>query len=95
MSNIEIIREVRRPNGHTHTTRCVLRTNCYGSDMEFLSMLATHAREDFPDLSDKEIEVTQYAGDHYARHFGIEFNIENAFDVPSHYVEIDALALTF
>ena len=95
---VKIIREVRRPRaedgGDYQRALCVVRSNCYGSRLDYLLQLAAAAREDFPHLTDEDIEIKHYAGRHYARTFGIEFNVPVA-DVPDSYKEIREVEHTY
>ncbi len=90
----QIIREVRKPNEHTATTRCVVRTNCYASSMKFLQELVAAAREDFPDLNGEDMDVKYYGGRRYARTFGIEFNVTDVERVPARYRDIHEVEFT-
>jgi hypothetical protein len=73
--------------------KCVIRTNCYGHSLEIINKLVAEARKDFPGLSDDEIEIVQFAGRHYARTYGIEFNSSKYY--PEGYSSISQLELTF
>lgn len=88
-SDIKIIKEQSEYNG-----KLVIRTNCYGSSFEFISGLVQEAKKDFPELEDKDIEIVKFAGQHYARTFGIEFYVKTT-EIPEEYSKIPNLEYTF
>jgi hypothetical protein len=54
---------------HWHT----LRTTHYAYTLDYLMWLYEKAKEDFPDLRLSDVQVAHYAGERYARTYGIEF----------------------
>lgn len=65
-----IIREVYYGTG---TTICIIRSNCYGSQYNYIKQLVAEACRDFPDLDDDDFQIVQFGGQRYARTFGIQF----------------------
>jgi hypothetical protein len=51
----------------------VLRNGYYGNSVALINEWVAIARETYPDLDDKQIEVVQYGGSTHARTWGIEF----------------------
>ena len=102
MSKIKFIREVRRAQKAKPATRtqpqqfacspfCIVRSDCYGSHLDYIHELVKAARVDFPDLQDEDIEVIQFGGRHYKNTFGIQFRAASDSLVPASYREINEL----
>ena len=72
--------------------RCVIRTNCYGRTVEYFKKLITEAKKDDPNLSDEDIDIVQFAGQRYARTYGIEFKSDK---IQKGYFKINQLECTF
>lgn len=73
------------------SNRGVIRTNTYGSQLSMFLELAAIAKQDFPYLTEDNIEIVHYGGERYAKTFGIEFP---AHGVPDDYQIISQLELT-
>lgn len=71
---------------------CVIRTNTYGKSFGFMNNLVNIAKQDFEDLNLDEIDIVRYAGQRYAKTFGIEFHPTNS--IPEDYSEISELEYT-
>lgn len=85
---MQIIKEVVPSNGQ-NKARCVIRTNSYGSTFAFLTELFQIAKADFPALDADDVEVVKFAGERYAKTFGLEFAPPS--DVPETYRQIGML----
>lgn len=72
---------------------CVIRENSYGSRLSKFLRLIEEAKKDFPSLTDEDIEIVKYAGERYAKTFGIEFEITNQ-EIPAEYIRISQLENT-
>ena len=70
---------------------CVIRTDTYGSSLEFFIDLYNVAKEDFPKLSEKDVQIVQYGGRHYRGTFGIEFCMSEGTKIPDSYQEYSFL----
>jgi hypothetical protein len=69
----------------------VIRTNCYGKSLEFITGLYEEAKKDFPDLQPSDVNVVYYAGKSYARTYGIEFKVAHVVTIPPNYFELRSL----
>ena len=85
---MDIIKEHCPTSGH-----CVIRTNTYGASVAKMQQLFAVAKQDFPELTEEETRVVQFAGRYYARTYGIEFKV--GADIPDGYQEIAQLESTF
>lgn len=72
------------PFSDTDEVRVIIRTNTYGSDIDFFLKMAEEAQRDFPDVPFSDMNVHHYAGVSYKGTYGIEFNT-NSHCVPSYY----------
>ncbi len=86
--NIKIVREYCAEVG-----TCVIRSENYGSRLSYIMGLFKEARLDFPHLKTEEVKVIQYAGDRYARTYGIEFKMTG--NIPESYSRIGRLERTW
>lgn len=73
--------------------KCVIRTNTYSHNFEIITKLVNIAKNDFPSLTDNSIEIVQFAGQSYARTYGIEFNTTCYY--PEGYRPINQLEFTY
>jgi len=71
----------------------VIRTNTYGHTWEYFNTLVNEAKKDYPTLNENEVEIVQYAGEHYKRTYGIEFRVED--EPKDEYFRIRKLEYTF
>lgn len=71
----------------------VIRTNTYAHSISYFMELVREAKRDFPNLEDKDIIVSHYAGRRYRNTFGIEFPIQDA-TIPETYHKISSLEST-
>lgn len=81
---LEVIKET------TPEHYCVIRTNTYTSNIEFLNSLLAFAQKDFPNLNPRDVSVKCYGGIRYKRTFGIEFRITDQ-PIPEEYSPIKKL----
>lgn len=51
----------------------IIRTDTYAKSILHIHNLVAIAKEYFPDLEEGDIEVIRYAGERYAKTYGIEF----------------------
>lgn len=72
---------------------CVIRTNTYGRTLDLINALAKLAKTDCPEVKDEDISIVQFAGQRYARSYGIEFNV--TVQPPVEYQRISQLEYTF
>jgi len=77
-----------------YANRAVIRSNSYGSGLSKFEELFEIARKDFPFLKISDVDVVHFAGERYAKTFGIEFNVLSA-SVPSDYIQISQLEYTY
>lgn len=70
----------------------VIRSNCYGSQLDHIMNLFREAQEDFFYLRYEDVRVTHFAGEQYKHTFGIEFAPTN--EVPDTYNLIESLEYT-
>ena len=93
---MQIIKEIRLYRDD-RPAMCVVRSRCYGSRLDYINQLVSAARETYPELANNYIRVTQFAGERYARTYGIEFECPNpkAVVVPVGWQEISELEYTF
>jgi hypothetical protein len=66
----------------------IIRNNHYGNGMDVFEGLYLEALKDFPKLKRSDVRIVQYAGERYARTFGIEFPATSA---PATYERIEQL----
>lgn len=98
---MQIIKKIRLPykkaTGHTATAMCVVRSNCYGSRMQYIKKLISAAKETWPQLDEDIVRIVQFAGDRYARTYGIEFQCpdQEVSVPPNGWREIAELEFTF
>lgn len=69
-----------------HSGRCVIRTNTYANSLGHFNHLFEIAQKDFSELKASDVEIVHYAGERYARTFGIEFKPVGI--VPKDYQEV-------
>ena len=67
----------------------IVRSNCYGSSIEWLNKLFEEAKKDFPHLEPMNAEVKYYGGSSYKRTYGIEFGYDG--ECPDGYSQIQEL----
>ena len=93
---MQIIKEIRLYHDG-RPAMCVVRSRCYGSRLDYINQLVSAARETYPGLAESDVRVTQFAGERYARTYGIEFECPNpkAMSVPAGWQEISQLEYTF
>ena len=84
---IEVIKEYCPSNNI-----CVIRTNAYGSSMQFLTDLFDKAAADFPGLQKERVEIRHYGGIRDSGTFGIEFKASHT--PPESYFRIRELEYT-
>lgn len=73
----------------------VIRSNRYGSCLsKFLDMLDV-AQKDFPVIRTDDVDIKHYAGEFYAKTFGIEFLLPKGSRIPPEYNEIPKLEYTY
>jgi hypothetical protein len=73
------------------SARVVIRESRYGSQLDKFIRLYEEALKDFPNLKMRDVEIVKYAGERYAKTFGIEFHSPFA---PDTYARISALEYT-
>ena len=56
-----------------YSRQCIIRTDTYAHSLRHFQNLFEIAKKDYPDLKPENVEVIHYAGERYARTFGIEF----------------------
>ena len=91
---MQIIKEIRLAK-ERYEAICVVRSDCYGSKLNYIHQLAAAAKETYPNLTDNDIRVVRLGGDRYARTFGIEFDCPDptARVVPHGWTEIEQLEM--
>ena len=77
-----------------YANTCVIRERAYGSRMSKFLKLIEVAKNDFPGLKDEDIEIVKYAGERYAKTFGIEFTVPDGLTVQFDYNRISQLEYT-
>jgi hypothetical protein len=70
---------------------CVIRTDSYAHNLEYILDLFSEASGDFPELESYMVEVVRYAGQRYSGTYGIEFYPNKM--PPADYIEIPQLEL--
>ena len=79
---------------YTVNTVGVIRTNTYAKTLDHVLELAAIAKQDFPNLADKDIRITHYGGSYYAGTFGLEFDLPEMTEAPTGHRPIQELELT-
>ena len=94
---MQIIKEFcpsnRDGEGNPGKSVCVIRTRTYAHSLAYFNKLLAVARETFPDLDDKDVEVQKYGGDTIKRTCGIEFSVALT-ECPPGYSSIHRLEFT-
>lgn len=81
--------------------RLIVRTYNYGSSLakfdELFDVVAADAMTFVPpiELSREEVEVAHYAGERYARTFGLEVSIPEGHSIPAEYSRIQQTEPTY
>ncbi|MBI2121034.1 MAG: hypothetical protein HYT94_05420 [Parcubacteria group bacterium] len=89
---MDVIKEHRQETEEQRAARCVVRTNCYGSQLSFFLELFEEAKKDFPTLTPEDVRVIHFGGQFYSGTFGIEFTPPET--VPAIYQTIRELELS-
>jgi hypothetical protein len=69
------------------TSLGIIRCSHYGSNLSWFIKAATIAKEDFPFLTDEDIEIVKYGGKNSGT-FGIEFKLPDMETAPEGYSEV-------
>jgi hypothetical protein len=62
-----------------------IRGNAYQKDMRFLNLLSAELKRAEPSLTDADIHIVIYAGDHYNGQYGAHANLPEGLDPPASY----------
>lgn len=73
--------------------RFCIRMSGYGRTLQAILELWEIAKADFPQLTMEDVEIMYYAGDRFARTYGLEFGLD--VKPPDGYKEISELERTF
>jgi len=73
----------------------VVRSNCYGSTLDYFDRLHAALTQQFPEATRTRIEVKHYGGDRISGTFGIEYSVPyDITEAPQGWSEIQELEYT-
>lgn len=67
-----LIQKYQAVNGY-----CIIKSNTYAHTVEYVNSLVSIAKQDFPGLQDKDINVKVFNSDRWKSQTGIEFDARN------------------